>query len=198
MPGGTVACELDVTIGSQASGLVRLTCEAEISLWVSVLGRAATDWKTLNIIFDRDPSIWRDPIFRSDYIGLAKWFTTENECGIGSFRWICLIFDADPDYLCQRLPYAKRLKMRAPGPPIQSMYSQDVHDRKAVDIMDKIARVMVLLSKDERRAFITSGKLPYGSLTRISREISPRIARTTIHSMLLRHNAKAIKIAKAI
>ena len=84
---------------------------AEKNLWVAVLEQAIDDSAALARRIKRDPSLWSDPLFRSDARSLTDYFIDQS-MEFGGFGFICDLLETNPEKTCERIEelYLRHLK----------------------------------------------------------------------------------------
>ena len=70
--------------------------KSETTLWVAVLARAVKDAEILLKKVQKNPTLWANPLFRSEVLHLKRYFRTRS-MEPGGFGFICLLLDIDPD-----------------------------------------------------------------------------------------------------
>ena len=68
--------------------------EPELTLWIAVLNQAVKDAKALVQKVENDPTLWSNPLFRSEVIHLKRYFRSQS-MEPGSFIFICDLMGMD-------------------------------------------------------------------------------------------------------
>ncbi|MBF0342385.1 MAG: hypothetical protein HQL95_15680 [Magnetococcales bacterium] len=74
----------------------------EMALWTAVLDLAVKDARALIRKVRKDPSLWIDPIFRSEVIHLKRYFRSRS-MDPGGFGFICDLMDVDPEHAARSI-----------------------------------------------------------------------------------------------
>ncbi|MBF0370494.1 MAG: hypothetical protein HQL52_13660 [Magnetococcales bacterium] len=68
--------------------------EPEMALWIAVLNQAVKDVRALVKKVEKDPSLWANPLFRSEVLHLKRYFRRRS-MEPGGFGFICELMDVD-------------------------------------------------------------------------------------------------------
>lgn len=98
-------------------------------LWTAVMDRAVRDLIALERYLLQDPQVIEDPIFRSDYRALNKWFHSSS-MEPGTFYWICALVNIDPGWARNKLE--ERLQVSLKGVDKQNKIEQPISTSTAI------------------------------------------------------------------
>ena len=76
--------------------------EPELTLWIAVLNQAVKDAKALVQKVENDPTLWSNPLFRSEVIHLKRYFRSQS-MEPGSFIFICDFMGMDPEKAAKQI-----------------------------------------------------------------------------------------------
>jgi hypothetical protein len=78
------------------------TKDPEMDLWIAVLNQAVKDAKALVQKVEKDPTLWSNPLFRSEVIHLKRYFRSQS-IEPGSFAFICDLMGIDPEQAAKQI-----------------------------------------------------------------------------------------------
>ena len=92
--------------------LFREDARAEKNIWIAVLEQAIDDAEALARRIQSDPSLWSNPLFRSDAKSLINYFR-DFSLEPGCFGFICELMETDPEQIAKQI-HEKHLRHLMP------------------------------------------------------------------------------------